>query len=64
MSHQIAKLLLEKADTFLERADAVKAALDLGMPLNEIEEYLDWVDLVRGNGKTINEDRKDDESKG
>jgi hypothetical protein len=47
MAHEIAKLLLEHADTFLKRAEAVKSALDLGMPLNEIEEYLDWVDLVR-----------------
>jgi DNA-binding transcriptional MerR regulator len=46
MAHEIAKLLLEHADTFLERAEAVKSALKLGMPLNEIEEYLDWVDLV------------------
>jgi hypothetical protein len=47
MAHEIAKLLLEHAGTFLERAEAVKSALALGMPLNEIEEYLDWMDLVR-----------------
>ncbi len=47
MSHEIAKLLLEHADTFLARTEAVRSALALGMPLNEIEEYLDWVDLVR-----------------
>ena len=47
MAHEIAKLLLEHADTFLKRAEAVKSALALGMPLSEIEEYLDWVDLVR-----------------
>jgi hypothetical protein len=47
MAHEIAKLLLEHAGTFLERTEAVKSALALGMPLNEIEEYLDWVDLVR-----------------
>jgi len=46
MAHEIAKLLLEKAGTFLERAEAVKSALTLGMPLNEIEEYLDWVALI------------------
>lgn len=48
MAHEIAKLLLEKAGTFLERTQAVEAALQLGMPLNEIEEYLDWVDSIRG----------------
>ena len=47
MTHEIAKLLLEHADTFLERTEAIRAALDLGMPLNDIEEYLDWLDLMR-----------------
>jgi DNA-binding transcriptional MerR regulator len=47
MAHKIAKLLLEHADTFLERAEAIKTAMSLGMPLQEIEEYLDWVDLMR-----------------
>ena len=51
-SHQVAKLILEQAGTFLERTEAVRSALQLGMPLNEIEEYLDWLDLVgRGCGK-------------
>ena len=48
MAHEIAKLLLEKAGTFLERTQAIEAALQLGMPLNEIEEYLDWLDAMRG----------------
>jgi len=47
MPHQIAKLLLEQAGNFLERSEAVRTALSLGMPLNEIEEYLDWLDAVR-----------------
>lgn len=47
MAHEIAKLLLEHAGTFLERTEAVKSAIAMGMPLNEIEEYLDWVDLIR-----------------
>jgi DNA-binding transcriptional MerR regulator len=51
MSHEIAKLLLEHAETFLERTEAIKSALSLGMPLAEIEEYLDWLDSVRGNSK-------------
>jgi len=49
MSHEIAKLLLEHAETFLERTEAVKSAISLGMPLDEIERYLDWLDLVRGS---------------
>jgi hypothetical protein len=47
MAYEIAKLLLEKAGTFLERTDAVRTALSLGMPLREIEDYLDWLDSVR-----------------
>jgi DNA-binding transcriptional MerR regulator len=47
MAHEVAKLLLEHAGTFLERTEAIKAALNLGMPLDEIEAYLDWLDLVR-----------------
>ena len=47
MAHEVAKLLLEHAGTFLERAEAIKSALNLGMPLEEIEAYLDWLDLLR-----------------
>ncbi len=47
MAHEIAKLLLEKADTFLARSEAIKTALSLGMPLHEIEAYLDWLDVMR-----------------
>jgi hypothetical protein len=47
MAHEVAKLMLEHAGTFLERTEAIKVALNLGMPLNEIEEYLDWLDVVR-----------------
>jgi len=48
MAHKIAKLMLEQAGTFLERAEAIRTALSLGMPLGEIEEYLDWLDATRG----------------
>lgn len=48
MAYEIAKLLLEKAGTFLERTEAIRTALGLGMPLSEIESYLDWLDSVRG----------------
>ena len=47
MAHEIAKLMLEHAGTFLERAEAIRVALSLGMPLHEIEEYLDWLDTTR-----------------
>jgi hypothetical protein len=47
MSHEIAKLLLEHAATFLERTEAIKTAISLGMPIAEIEQYLDWLDVVR-----------------
>ena len=44
MAHEIAKLLLEYADSFLERTEAIKVAMSLGMTLHQIEEYLDWLD--------------------
>lgn len=47
MAHEIAKLLLEHAETFVEREEAVRSALNMGMPLNEIEAYLDWVAQVK-----------------
>lgn len=47
MTHKIAKLILEHADTFLESREAVRTALSLGMPLDGIEEYLDWLDTVK-----------------
>lgn len=46
MSHEIAKLLLEKAKTLADRLKAIQVAIQLGMPLDEIEEYLDWLDCV------------------
>lgn len=45
--HEIAKLILEHAETLCEREDAVRHALFLGMPLNEIEVYLDWLEIMR-----------------
>ena len=47
MAHEVAKLLLEHAGTFLERTEAIKTALNLGMPLDEVEAYLDWLDSMR-----------------
>jgi hypothetical protein len=57
MAHEIAKLLLEHADTFLERAEAIKTALSLGMSLREIEEYLDWLDSINGRRREDVEDQ-------
>ena len=45
--HEIAKLILEHAETLGEREDAVRSAMFLGMPLNEIEAYLDWLEIMR-----------------
>jgi hypothetical protein len=47
MAHEIGKLLLEYADSFLERTEAIKVAMSLGMALREIEEYLDWLDASK-----------------
>jgi hypothetical protein len=56
MSHESAKLLLERARTLVERTEAIKAAVSLGMPLNEIHEHLDWLDAVRGTVPEIGKD--------
>jgi DNA-binding transcriptional MerR regulator len=54
MSHEIAKLLLEHAETFLDRQKAIKTALSLGMTLQEIEEYLDFMELLRAENDRRN----------
>ena len=46
MAHEIAKLLLEHSG-ILERSKVIQQALNLGMPLQEIEEYLDWIDSMK-----------------
>ncbi len=51
MAHKIAKLMLEGASTFLDRTKAVETAFSMGMPLAEIEEYLDWIDMVKSDRK-------------
>ena len=58
MAHEIAKLLLEHAGTFLELQEAIQSSLYLGMPLNDIEQYLDWLDTVR---PAKDDDRRDSE---
>jgi DNA-binding transcriptional MerR regulator len=52
MAHEIAKILLEHAETFLGRTEAIETALSLGMPLQEIESYLDWLDNMQAGRKT------------
>jgi hypothetical protein len=47
MAHEIAKLLLEYAGSFAERTEAIKVAQGLGMPLHEIQDYLDWLDATK-----------------
>jgi len=47
MANEKAKLLLESASNYLERISAVQSALQLGMPMEEIEDYLDWLRLLR-----------------
>ncbi len=44
MAHEIARLLLEHAGSFFERTEAITTSLTLGMPLGEINAYLDWLD--------------------
>ena len=61
MAHEIAKLMLEHAGTFLERTEAIRVAMSLGMPLTEIERYLDWLDAARG---PLPVGPEDDEPKG
>lgn len=46
MVHETARELLERAQSFEDRQEAVRAAIDLGMPISEIEAFLDWLDLL------------------
>ena len=62
MPHEIARLMLEQANTFLDREEAIRTALSVGMPLGEIEAYLDWLDLMRsenGDPFRAEDDRKE-----
>jgi hypothetical protein len=46
------KLELASAVTAPERKQAVIYAMSAGMPLYEIEEFLDWIDAVRAGAVT------------
>ncbi|WP_158262328.1 MULTISPECIES: hypothetical protein [Pirellulaceae] len=47
MANEKAKLLLENASDYFERITAIQSALQLGMPMEDIEDYLDWLRLLR-----------------
>lgn len=42
-----ARVLLARAESPDDRKHAVAQAMAAGMPLHEIEEFLDWADAVR-----------------
>ena len=42
-----ARVLLARAESSADRKYAVAQAMAAGMPLHEIEEFLDWADAVR-----------------
>ena len=46
MAYENAKQLLAQACTEIERDDAIRQAILAGMPLNQIEEYLDQLDFA------------------
>lgn len=52
MVYEIAKVVLEQAKTPVERVKAIRVAMALGMPLSAIEQYLDWLDEIRGMGES------------
>ena len=56
MAHEIAKLILEHADTFVERQDAIRTAMNLGMSFEQIEAYLDWLDVVQDRNEPKRQD--------
>ncbi len=45
--YEIAKGVLAAARTGADRERSIETAMDLGMPLNQIEEYLDWLEQNR-----------------
>jgi hypothetical protein len=46
VAYEIAKLMLERGGSLFEREEAVRVAVYLGMPLEQVEEYLDWLECV------------------
>ena len=64
MEHENAKLMLEQAGTFSQRAEAVRQAIALGMPLAEIEQYLDWLDQTKPPRRQPDEKQVDKSASG
>lgn len=54
MDRDTAKEMLARAAAFRERTEAVEAALDAGVPLRDIEAYLDWLDENDKTGSSRN----------
>ena len=51
MTFEILTTLFEQATTPRQRKEAVRLAFRMGIPLNTIEEYLDWLDSICANRK-------------
>ena len=49
MEHDAAKAVLFHAEGLAQRIEAVTQALELGMSLTQIEDYLDWIDATRAS---------------
>jgi hypothetical protein len=63
MAYEDAKQWLSEAQTVDERREAIRAALGLGMPLYEVEVYLDWLDANRLAGNRMSEQSVDDRAR-
>ncbi len=51
MTHEDLTDVLGQAGDYSQRVEGVRAAVRLGIPLIEIEEYLDWLDLTQSVGQ-------------
>jgi len=47
MAWESEKQALKQASTEAQLQEAIRAALEGGMPLSEISLYLDWLDFIR-----------------
>lgn len=62
MSYEIAKLILEHARSRAERNVAIRTALGLGMPLRQIEDFLDWLDNLSSRPEELPKEFTKDDS--
>ena len=44
MTYETAKLLLGLAGSAADRQESIRGAMVVGMPLSQIEEYVDWLE--------------------